>query len=89
MFFRKVPSFSMFTALPLETEFSLLRVVFVRKTKGFSDKTQRGVRWFKDASVIPCKNEELFVKKKKPTTLILSEEKKNSKKRRKIVALRL
>lgn len=58
----------MFTALSLETEFSLLHIVFSWNTRGYMKEIKRDVRLSEDVCYIPCKHEDFFTKIPGPPT---------------------
>lgn len=60
LFLGKTPLFFIFIALPLEAEFSFLRIVFLWNRRAFSEQTQQGVVQFEDICDILCKYEEFF-----------------------------
>lgn len=63
LFFGKTLVFFMFIEQPLEAEFSLLSVVFLRKMRGFPYKTQRVSVGGRTCTAIPFKHNEFFFHK--------------------------
>lgn len=63
LFFEKTLVFFMFIEQPLEAEFSLLSVIFLRKMRGFPYKTQRVSVSGRTCTAIPFKHNEFFFHK--------------------------